>query len=170
MTFLQTVLEAVPYKINIILTDRAIGTPLVRETMARGIQFAEQPRNRNTVISRLSRFDMICNANEIKHRLTKPNHPWTNGQVERIPLTVCRQTVAGQRNRTIKEATVKRYHHDDHEQLRRHLDRFVDTCNHARRLKTLKGLTPTQFIWKQWQSNPEFFYEEPCHLTSGLYT
>ena len=129
VTFLQTVLEAVPYKINIILTDN-------------GIQFAEQPSNRNTVISRLSRFDMICNANEIEHRLTKPNHPWTNGQVERV-------------NRTIKEATVKRYHYDDHQQLRRHLDLFVDTYNHARSLKTLKGLTPAQFIWKQWQSNPE---------------
>ena len=144
VTFLQTVLEAVPYKINIILTDN-------------GIQFAEQPRNRNTVISRLSRFDMICNANEIEHRLTKPNHPWTNGQVERM-------------NRTIKEATVKRYHYDDHQQLRRHLDLFVNTYNHARSLKTLKGLTPAQFIWKQWQSNPELFYEEPYHLTSGLYT
>ena len=85
---------------------------------------------------------MICNANEIEHRLTKPNHPWTNGQVERV-------------NRTIKEATVKRYHYDDHQQLRRHLDLFVNTYNHALRLKTLKGLTPAQFIWKQWQSNPE---------------
>ena len=28
------------------------------------------------------RFDMICEANGIEHRLTKPNHPWTNGQVE----------------------------------------------------------------------------------------
>ena len=155
--FLEAVLKAVPYKINIILTDRAIGTPLVRETMARGIQFAEQPRNRNTVISRLSRFDMICTANGIEHRLTKPNHPWTNGQVERM-------------NRTIKEATVKRYHYDDHEQLRRHLDLFIDTYNHARRLKTLKGHTPAQFIWKEWQARPELFYDEPCYLTSGLYT
>ncbi len=38
-------------------------------------------------------FDMICEANGIEHRLTKPNHPWTNGQVERM-------------NRTIKDATV----------------------------------------------------------------
>lgn len=49
-------------------------------------------------------FDMRCRENGIKHRLTKPNHPWTNGQVERM-------------NRTIKDATVKRYHHDDHNQL-----------------------------------------------------
>ena len=69
---------------------------------------------------------MICDANKIEHRLTKPNHPWTNGQVERIPLTVCRQTIAGQRNRTIKEVTVKRCHYDDHDQLRRHLDLFID--------------------------------------------
>lgn len=30
------------------------------------------------------RFDMIGQANGIEHRLTKPNHPWTNGQVERM--------------------------------------------------------------------------------------
>jgi len=30
------------------------------------------------------RFDMICAANEIEHHLTQPNHPWTNGQVERM--------------------------------------------------------------------------------------
>ena len=139
VTFLQTVLEAVPYKINIILTPARRLRANACRAMDNGIQFAEQPRNRNTVISRLSRFDIICNANEIEHRLTKPNHPWSHedqktirgivflngGQVERIPLTVCGQTVAGQRNRTIKEATVKRYHYDDNEQLRRHLDLFV---------------------------------------------
>ena len=65
----------------------------------------------------------------IEHRLTKPNHPWTNGQVERM-------------NQTIKGATVKRFHYDSHDQLRRHLNDFVSAYNFARRLKTLKGLTP----------------------------
>jgi transposase InsO family protein len=65
------------------------------------------------------RFDIICEANAIEHRLTKPNHPWTNGQVERM-------------NRTIKDATVKRYHDDGHEQLRTHLTDFMDACNFAR--------------------------------------
>ena len=139
--FLQKLLEVVPYRIHTLLTDN-------------GIQFAEQPRNRNTILSRQSRFDMICEANSIEHRLTKPNHPWTNGQVERM-------------NRTIKDATTKRYHHDDHEQLRRHLGLFLDAYNHARRLKTLKGLTPAQLIWKEWQSNPDRFHKEPCHLMAG---
>src|SRR3546814_8230256 len=54
-----------------------------RFPMCYGIQFAHQPRNRNTTWSRQMRFDMFCDANDIEHRLTKPNHPWTNGQVDR---------------------------------------------------------------------------------------
>ena len=61
----------------------------------------------------------------LEHRLTKPNHPWTNGP----PLGDCRQSPAGQRvermNRTIKEATVKRFHYDSHDQLRPHLADFL---------------------------------------------
>ena len=44
-------------------------------------------------------------------------------------------------NRTIKDATVKRYHYGSHEQLVRHLDDFVAAYNFGRRLKTLSGLT-----------------------------
>ena len=40
-------------------------------------------------------------------------------------------------NRTIKDATVKRYHHADHQQLVDHFDLFVTAYNRARRLKTL---------------------------------
>ena len=46
-------------------------------------------------------------------------------------------------NRTIKDATVKRYFYETHDQLRAHLRDFVDAYNFARRLKTLRGLTPT---------------------------
>ncbi|MFG6641907.1 hypothetical protein ACGYLJ_18680, partial [Sulfitobacter sp. 1A09213] len=52
-----------------------------------GIQFAGQPRNRNTAYSRPMRFDMICKANGIEHRLTKPNHPWTTDEIEQ-PLSL----------------------------------------------------------------------------------
>ena len=71
-------------------------------------------------------FEYACATNDVDHRLTKPKHPWTNGQVERI-------------NRTIKDATVKRYFYETHEQLRTHLRDFVDAYNFARRLKPSKA-------------------------------
>lgn len=58
-------------------------------------------------------------------------------------------------NRTIKDATVKRHHYDSHDELERHLDDFVVAYNFGRRLKTLKGLTPYEFICKPWTSEPE---------------
>ena len=86
--FVQHMLEVMPYQIHTILPDQAIENATGSSPMARGIPFAEQPRNRNTIYSRPMRFDMICEANGIEHRLTKPNHPWTNGQVERMLLGV----------------------------------------------------------------------------------
>ena len=144
--FLRSLVEAVPYRIHTVLTDN-------------GIQFADLPKNRcgPTALLRGHPFDRVCREHGIEHRLTKPNHPWTNGQVERM-------------NRTIKDATVKRFHYASHDQLRQHLHAFVQAYNFARRLKTLKGLTPAQFIWKEWQSKPELFHEEPCHLMAGLNT
>lgn len=85
--------------------------------------------------------DVICVATDIEYRLTKLNHPWTNGQVERM-------------NRTIKEATLKRFHYKSHEQLRTHLADFMAACNFAGRLKTLSGLTPYEYITKIWTAEP----------------
>jgi hypothetical protein len=80
-----------------------------------------------------------------------------NGMVERM-------------NRTIKEATVKRYHYESHDQLRAHLHLFVDAYNHARRLKTLTGLTPYQFVCQTWTKEPDRFRLDPSHHTPGPYT
>jgi transposase InsO family protein len=100
------------------------------------------------------RFDMICEANGIEHRLTKPHHPWTNGQVERM-------------NRTIKEATVKRFHYESHNQLRTHLADFMAAYNFARRLKTLHGLAPYEYIAKIWTSEPDLFIVDLIHQMPG---
>ncbi len=53
-------------------------------------------------------------------------------------------------NRTIKEATVRRYYYDAHGQPRPHLDDFVGAYSFARRLKAKKGLTPFEFSAQQW--------------------
>ena len=51
-------------------------------------------------------------------------------------------------NRTIKDAAVNGYCTETHDQLRARLQNFVDAYNFARRLKTLRGLTPYEFICK----------------------
>ncbi len=86
--FLQALVEAAPYRIHSVLNDN-------------GIQFADLPKNRKGPIARFRGhpFDRLCLLHAIEHRLTKPSHPWINGQVER-------------RNRTIKDATVKRYFYE----------------------------------------------------------
>jgi transposase InsO family protein len=144
--FLVALIAAIPYKIHTILTDN-------------GIQFRFAPRYADGPTARYMThmFDMRCRENSIEHRFTKINHPWTNGQVERM-------------NRTIKEATVKRYHYDTHERLKSHLANFVDAYNFARRLKTLKGLTPYEFITKAWTKEPKRFRLDPIHQMPGLNT
>ena len=74
-------LAALPYAIHTVLTDN-------------GIQFTNRKQDRHALEYI---FGRVCRENGIDHRLTRIKHPWTNGQVERM-------------NRTIKEATVKRYH------------------------------------------------------------
>jgi len=103
-------------------------------------------------------FDRIFREYSVEHQLTKPAHPWTNGQVERM-------------NRTIKEATVQRFHYQNTDELSEHLlQAFLLAYNHAKRLKTLRGLTPHEFVCAQWQKTPTIFIRDPTHLTLGLYT
>ena len=71
-------------------------------------------------------------------------------------------------NRTIKDATVKRFHYDDHDQLRTHLTDFMAAYNFARRLKTLGGLTPYEYICKIWTSEPDRCILDPIHQMPGL--
>ena len=53
-------------------------------------------------------------------------------------------------NRATKNATVKRFRYEDHRQLSRRLGDFIDAYNFGRRFKTLKELTPYEFVCKQW--------------------
>jgi len=169
--FLEHLLESVPYKIHIILTELPVVAPLVRATTGDGIQFAEQPRNRDSITFRMMRFDMICEANGIEHRLTQPNHPWSYEDQKTVQWTVFPSGGQVERmNRTIKEATVRRYHYDSHDQLRSHLTDFLAAYNFARRLKTLKGLTPYEYICKIWTSEPKRFIFDPSHQMPGLNT
>jgi hypothetical protein len=72
-------------------------------------------------------------------------------------------------NRTLKEAMVQRYYYESHEQLRAHLADFLAAYNFAKRLKTLRGLTPHEYVCKIWTEDPGNFRLDPIHHTTGLY-
>ena len=90
--------------------------------------------------------------------------------IHRLPKDTQSAKQVERMNRTLKEATVRRDHYDSHDQLRQHLATFLDAYNFAERLKTLKGLTPFEAIYKAWTKEPGRFKSDPSHLTSGLYT
>jgi transposase InsO family protein len=151
--FLRTLVAIVPYKIHTVLTDNGthfVDTTPVSASVAKRETEGEQP-----TFFRMHAFEWACEQNAIEHRLTRPAHPWTNGQVERM-------------NRTLKEATVKRYYYENHQQLKEHLFNFLNAYNFAKRLKTLQGLTPYEYIIKCWQKEPERFKINPYHHKVGL--
>jgi IS30 family transposase len=139
--FLSNAVLVFPYKIHTVLTDN-------------GMAFADLPKNRDGPSRRFLGphiFDRVCMKNGIEHRLTKPYHPWTNGQAERM-------------NRTIKDATVKIFHYDDLHSLKAHVLAFVTAYNFAKHLKALKWRTPYQVICEAWTKAPAIFKINPHHL------
>jgi hypothetical protein len=145
--FLKNVVAAFPHKINKVLTDN-------------GMAFADLPKNREGPSRRFLGphiFDRVCTEHGIEHRLTKPYHPWTNGQAERM-------------NRTVKDATVKAFHYDDLESLKAHVLAFVSTYNFAKHLKALRWRTPYQAICDAWTKDPSIFKINPHHLIPGPHT
>jgi transposase InsO family protein len=139
--FLRRVLTAIPYKVHKVLTDN-------------GTQFGNRPHH---VYAWRHIFDRVCAEHGLGHRFTKPAHPWTNGQVGRF-------------NRTLKEATVQRYHYQTTAQLNDHLQAFLRAHNHGKRRKRVRGKTPHEFICQQWLLHPTIFTRDPTQCTLGLYS
>ena len=54
--------------------------------------------------------------------------------------------------------------------VKSHLQAFLMAYNFARRLKTLKGLTPYEYVCKIWTTEPERFKINPAQHTVGLNT
>ena len=145
--FLRSVVEVFPYKIHTVLTDN-------------GMAFADLPKYRESQGQGSPGghiFGRVCIDNGIEHRLTKPYHPWTNGQAERM-------------NRTVKDATIKTYHYDDLDSLKAHVLAFVTAYNFAKHLKALRWRTPYQVICEAWTKTPSIFKIDPHHLIPGPHT
>ena len=144
--FLRGVVAAFPYAIHTVLTDN-------------GMAFADLPKNRSRYPEIVAMFgghifDRVCKEHGIEHKLTKPYHPWTNGQAERM-------------NRTVKEATIKAFHYPDLESLKAHVLAFVSAYNFAKHLKALRWKTPFEAICEAWTKTPNIFKLNPHHPIPG---
>ena len=88
--FLRHLIEAVPYTVHTVLTDNgthfttpgnvASAASIIRHAIAAGETF------------RAHSFELACARNDIDHRLTKPRHAWTNGQIERMTRRAARSS------------------------------------------------------------------------------
>jgi transposase InsO family protein len=141
--FLRSAIQAFPCRIHTVLTDN-------------GRPFADLPHHRAgaTAEFRGHAFDRVCWLHGIDHRLTKPHHPWTNGQAERM-------------NRTVKDATVKTFHYDTVAALLDHIRAFVMARNFAKHLRALRWRTPFEALCEAWTLDPERFTINPHHLIPG---
>src|SRR5918997_726811 len=105
--FMRGVVAAFPYPIHTVLTDN-------------GVAFTTCASTRWDRMVHV--FDRVCLEHAITHKLTKPYHPWTNGQAERM-------------NRTVKDAPVKVFHYESLESLKAHVQAFVAAYNFGKHLK-----------------------------------
>jgi transposase-like protein len=137
--FLREVVQAFPYKLHTVLTDN-------------GVAFTPNASTKWDLSRHI--FDRVCDEHGIQHRLTKPYHPWTNGQAERM-------------NRTIKDATTKTFHYPGLQALKEHVLAFVTAYNFAKHLKALRWRTPFQAICDAWDKDPTTFKTNPRHLIPG---
>ncbi|MCZ0736813.1 IS481 family transposase [Phreatobacter sp. AB_2022a] len=141
--FLKALVRAVPYKVHTVLTDN-------------GVQFVQHDkRAEGGFLAHV--FGRACAENSIAHRLTKPYHPWTNGQAERMV-------------RTIKDATVRTFHYASINDLRRHVRDWLLAYNYAKQLKALRFRTPLEAIKQISTEKPELFSRRPGHDMLGLNT
>ena len=114
--FLRGVVAVFPYAIHTVLTDK-------------GMAFADLPKTATDQAGRYLGahiFDRVCSEHRIEHKLTKPYHPWTNGQAERM-------------NRTVKEATIKAFHYPDLENPKAPVLAFVSAYNSPNASKRSDG-------------------------------
>jgi hypothetical protein len=61
---------------------------------------------------------------------------------------------------------VKRYFYDTHNHLKAHLTDFLKAYNFARKLKTLRGLAPYEYLCKMW-TDPRQIYPQPNPSNAG---
>jgi Integrase core domain len=132
--FLSRLQLNAPMKITKLLTDN--GSQFTDRSIHKRASKKREPTGRH-------KFDVLCKALDIEHRLISPRHPQTNDMVERFNASIS-EVVQPTRFTSAAElqATLKNYEH---------------AYNHRIPQRALKHLCPVQAL-KKWQAEkPELF-------------
>ena len=135
--FLEALVNALPYGVRSVLTGA-------------GSQFTalQPPGGKNARPVESHPFARVCRARNILHEVLPPDQPWNIAQIG-----------------TVKNAAPGRSkahaHYPGHDDLREHFLAFFKTYNFDRRLKTLRGRTPFEFVCQRWMESPEQFHQTP---------
>jgi len=147
--FMKECLSFFPFKnITHVLTDN-------------GLEFTNRliKSKKGTMCQKPSKLDVICEENNIEHRLTAPFTPKTNGMVERV-------------NGTIKKATILKEDYQDLDQMSIAFMAFLVQYNLFRRhgsiRRELNVKTPFNAIEKWFEIEPEIFKEKPYEFKNKL--
>lgn len=131
--FLDTLTVAVPYAIETILTGE---NPLfTQKNIRRGGQPAAVCRHP---------FELACRRHGIGHEILPFDQPW---RIRRAGKTA--------------PSSLRKFHYESHVHLQEHFLAFFKTYNFERRLKTLGGLTPHEFICRCWRNDTARFRQDP---------
>jgi transposase InsO family protein len=137
--FLNECARFFPFAITHTLTDN-------------GTEFTNRFSRGQTEPTGNHRFDKLCKALEIDHRLTEPFTPQTNGMVERA-------------NGLIKDRTVKIQNYNNLQEMIADLDKFLLFYLFARRhgslRRELKVRTPFEALQYWYNLEPDLFRKHP---------
>jgi transposase InsO family protein len=136
--FLRDLERACPMRIRMILTDN-------------GKEFTDRLFGlRKRAATGTHEFDKLCTALNIKHRLTPPKSPQTNGMVERFNGRV--------------EEVLQSHHFRSGEELETTLHRYVWLYNQKLPQSALGSKTPLQAMKKWHKLKPAMFKKRPYFL------
>jgi hypothetical protein len=134
----------VPYKIgNILTSDNS--------------QFLRKPPAGSSRPANLMShpFGRTCHKRGITHDLFPSGNP---GNIGKLSHPRPKTQITGDRQ----------FHYEDHAHLWEHFLSFFDTYYFTRRLKTLQGLTPHEFVCLCWKTEPGLFWLNSINHTSKL--
>ena len=146
--FMRRCLEFFPFEITHVLTDN-------------GLEFTNKliKSKKGNYCKKTSKLDVVCEENNIDHRLTKPFTPQTNGMVEKV-------------NDTIKKGTIKGTTYESYTEMEKDTIRFLVYYNMYRRhgslRKELNVKTPLDAVEKWYELDPKLFKETPLNFKKKL--